>query len=125
MRLFAIFEVVPNAHHFHYFLRLYYFEKHSQWHFQVIIQQARFEQLYPLPQKQIEKLKKKYAKAEWVWAQEEPENMGPWSHIMRHVPTIDWHYVGRNESASPAVGSSKVHAKQQDELVSQAFSKLS
>ena len=56
---------------------------------------VRFEQLYPLPQKQIEKLKKKYAKAEWVWAQEEPENMGPWSHIMRHVPTIDWHYVGR------------------------------
>ena len=86
---------------------------------------VRFEQLYPLPQKQIEKLKKKYAKAEWVWAQEEPENMGPWSHIMRHVPSIDWHYVGRNESASPAVGSSKVHAKQQDELVNQAFSKLS
>ncbi|MEC8678311.1 MAG: 2-oxoglutarate dehydrogenase E1 component [Candidatus Margulisiibacteriota bacterium] len=86
---------------------------------------VRFEQLYPLPQKQIEKLKKKYAKAEWVWAQEEPENMGPWSHIMRHVPTIDWHYVGRNESASPAVGSSKVHAKQQDELINQAFSKLS
>ncbi|MEK9726659.1 MAG: 2-oxoglutarate dehydrogenase E1 component [Candidatus Margulisiibacteriota bacterium] len=86
---------------------------------------VRFEQLYPLPKKQIEKLKKKYAKAEWVWAQEEPENMGPWSHIMRHVPSIDWHYIGRHESASPAVGSSKVHAKQQDELVKKAFSKLS
>lgn len=85
---------------------------------------VRFEQLYPLPQKQLTDLKKKYAKSEWVWAQEEPENMGPWAHIMRHTNNIDWHYVGRQESASPAVGSSKIHAKQQNLLVEQAFGKL-
>ena len=85
---------------------------------------VRFEQLYPLPKKQLADLKKKYSKSEWVWAQEEPENMGPWAHIMRHTNNIDWHYVGRQESASPAVGSSKIHAKQQNLLVEQAFGKL-
>tara|TARA_B100001121_G_C18700289_1_gene627341 strand:+ start:7528 stop:10239 length:2712 start_codon:yes stop_codon:yes gene_type:complete len=85
---------------------------------------VRFEQLYPLPKKQLADLRKKYAKSEWVWAQEEPENMGAWAHVMRHTNNIDWHYVGRQESASPAVGSSKIHLKQQNLLVEQAFGKL-
>ncbi|MGA0242523.1 MAG: hypothetical protein ACO3K7_06000 [Candidatus Marinamargulisbacteria bacterium] len=85
---------------------------------------VRFEQLYPLPQKQLAALQKKYASAEWVWAQEEPENMGAWTHVLRHIKSIDWHYVGRPESASPAVGSSKIHAKQQTRLVDAAFGKL-
>ena len=85
---------------------------------------VRFEQLYPLPQKQLNSLQKKYNKADWYWVQEEPENMGPWAHILRHIPNINWTYVGRSESASPAVGSSKVHAKQQTELVKTALSKI-
>jgi 2-oxoglutarate dehydrogenase E1 component len=84
----------------------------------------RFEQLYPLPKKQLAALKKKYAKTEWYWVQEEPENMGAWSHIMRHCTTINWKCVARNESASPAVGSSKVHATQQAKIVKQAFAKI-
>jgi 2-oxoglutarate dehydrogenase E1 component len=85
---------------------------------------VRFEQLYPWPQKQLAALQKKYASVEWVWAQEEPENMGAWTHVLRHIKSIDWHYVGRPESASPAVGSSKIHAKQQTALVDAAFGKL-
>jgi len=85
---------------------------------------VRFEQLYPLPKKQIEKLKKKYEKAEWVWVQEEPENMGAWAHVIRHMPDINWRYVGRLESASPAVGSSKIHAKQQADIVQSACSNI-
>ena len=85
---------------------------------------VRFEQLYPLPQKQLEALKKKYAKAEWCWVQEEPENMGAWAHIIRHISDIDWRYVGRGESASPAVGSSKIHAKQQLSIVENALAKI-
>ena len=69
-------------------------------------------------------MKKDYAQVkDWRWVQEEPENMGEWSHIMRHCSYIDWRYVGRKESASPAVGSSKVHAKQQEILLNQAFEK--
>ena len=85
---------------------------------------VRFEQLYPLPKKQLAALKKSYSQVtDWRWVQEEPENMGAWSHILRHATTINWTYVGREESASPAVGSSKVHAKQQEILLDQAFAK--
>ncbi len=84
----------------------------------------RFEQLYPLSDKQIKALKKSYSQVnDWRWVQEEPENMGAWSHILRHCPSINWKYVGRHESASPAVGSSKVHAKQQEILLKEAFAK--
>lgn len=85
---------------------------------------VRFEQLYPLPKKQIAALKKRYSHVtDWRWVQEEPENMGAWVHILRHCKDIAWRYVGRSESASPAVGSSKVHAKQQGEILSNAFKK--
>ena len=84
----------------------------------------RFEQMYPLPKKQLAALKKKYASAEWCWVQEEPENMGGWAHVLRHASDIKWHYIGRKESASPAVGSSKVHAKQQMDIVKKAVSKI-
>ena len=85
---------------------------------------VRFEQLYPLPKKQIEKLKKKYEKAKWYWVQEEPENMGAWAHVLRHISDIDWTYIGRTESASPAVGSSKIHAEQQSNIVESACGKI-
>ena len=37
---------------------------------------VRVEQLYPLPEKQLQQLYKKYNKAVWFWVQEEPLNMG-------------------------------------------------
>ena len=47
-----------------------------------------------------------------------------WAHIIRHISDIDWRYVGRGESASPAVGSSKIHAKQQLSIVENALAKI-
>lgn len=85
---------------------------------------VRFEQLYPLPKKQIDALIKKYKKAQWCWVQEEPENMGAWGHILRHLKAVNWTYIGRPESASPAVGSSKIHEQQQTSLVNAACSKI-
>lgn len=85
---------------------------------------VRFEQLYPLPQKKVANLIKKYKNVPWVWAQEEPENMGAWSHIARHIRQVNWHYIGRKESASPAVGQLVVHNEQQDRLITAAFEKI-
>jgi 2-oxoglutarate dehydrogenase E1 component len=85
---------------------------------------VRFEQLYPLSEVTIKALRTKYARAEWVWVQEEPANMGAWSHVLRHLPAVQWRYVGRPASASPAVGFSKVHEQQQLALVAQAFDTL-
>ncbi|MCE2773019.1 MAG: 2-oxoglutarate dehydrogenase E1 component [Bacteroidetes bacterium] len=83
---------------------------------------VRIEQLYPFPQQQLNELLKKYSGAkQFIWAQEEPENMGAWSFVVRRFKGIQLDYVGRDEAASPATGFSKVHAKQQQAILDKVF----
>jgi 2-oxoglutarate dehydrogenase E1 component len=85
---------------------------------------VRLEQLYPLPFNQLKEVIKKYSNAkEYLWVQEEPENMGAWSHVMRHFRDVQLKYIGRHEAASPATGYSKIHAQQQKEIVEAVFVK--
>jgi 2-oxoglutarate dehydrogenase E1 component len=82
----------------------------------------RLEQLYPLPQGQLNEIKKTYSNATaWVWAQEEPSNQGSWAHILRFLPDWNLRLVSRKESASPATGSQKRHEKVQAELIQAVF----
>jgi 2-oxoglutarate dehydrogenase E1 component len=85
---------------------------------------VRLEQLYPFPIKQLAAVIAKYKNAtDYVWAQEEPENMGAWAHVMRmftkfpETKGIALNYIGRAENASPATGFSKSHAEQQQRIV--------
>ena len=85
---------------------------------------VRMEQLYPFPAKQLGAIIEKYKGAsDFVWAQEEPENMGAWAHVMRffgkNIETkgVTLKYVGRAENASPATGFSKSHAEQQQNII--------
>jgi 2-oxoglutarate dehydrogenase E1 component len=85
------------------------------------------EQLYPLPTKQLEALYNKYNKAIWFWVQEEPLNMGAASFLQMNLKrsngqAFNYGIISRNASASTATGYAKVHAKEQDEIVSTAFS---
>ncbi len=82
---------------------------------------VRVEQLYPLPQNQLDKLYKKYSKAIWHWVQEEPQNMGAASYLRMNVENINFHIISRKSSASTASGYSKIHAKEQVEIVDTAF----
>jgi len=85
---------------------------------------VRVEQLYPLPKTQLDAIVAKYKNAKnWVWIQEEPENMGAWSHINRIYKTVELKVIARPESASPATGSSKIHNIEQLELYEQALEK--
>jgi 2-oxoglutarate dehydrogenase E1 component len=91
----------------------------------------RLEQLYPYPEKQINAILAKYKNAKnHYWVQEEPENMGAWSFVMRmfrnHSLTQHIHllYIGRPEGASPATGFSKAHAQQQQLIVDKLFEKV-
>ena len=83
---------------------------------------VRLEQIYPLPQDQLDELYKKYSKAIWYWVQEEPLNMGAASFLRMNLKNINFYIVSRQAGAATATGYSKVHAKEQAEIVSAAFS---
>ena len=86
----------------------------------------RIEQLYPFPQKKLAEILKKSPKADVVWCQEEPKNMGSWTfvrdyieHAMEQAGLKETRpiYCGRDAAASPATGSAARHAKEQKQLV--------
>lgn len=83
---------------------------------------VRIEQLYPFAEKQMEAILAKYSKSEkLIWAQEEPENMGAWTHILRLMRNSGIELISRAESGSPATGSSKRHAHEQKQLMDKVF----
>lgn len=85
----------------------------------------RLEQLYPFPHQQVEKLLKKYSKADdIIWLQEEPDNMGAWGFIKRMMPELNIRLIARVESASPATGSHSAHDEEQQQLLKAAFEKV-
>jgi len=84
----------------------------------------RLEQLYPWPEAQLAAALGKYRRArEWVWVQEESQNMGGWTFAEPRLRAMNFpfEYVGRDASASPATGSHHVHEKEQKLLVEGAF----
>ena len=87
---------------------------------------VRIEQLFPLPTGQVQQLLKRYSGAEPVWVQEESRNAGAWNYLSEHflyneAIGVKLRYVGRPGSASPATGYKKVHEKEQQRLVEEAF----
>jgi 2-oxoglutarate dehydrogenase E1 component len=84
---------------------------------------VRVEQLYPLPEKQIREVIASYGKkAKVIWAQEEPENMGAWSYMMRMLRDLNLDVVSVPASASPATGSPKVHEQRVRAMMNKLFS---
>ncbi len=88
---------------------------------------ARIEQLYPFPVEEKAALVASYPNlAEVVWAQEEPQNMGPW-RALRHrleekLPEgVKLRYVGRPWRASPSEGYPTAHLREQDRIVREAL----
>ncbi len=80
---------------------------------------VRIEQLYPYPEKQIQKVMDKYKKAEKVWVQEEPQNMGAWIFILCRQMITE--VISRPASASTAAGFKKIHDIEQKKIIDQAF----
>ncbi|PZX53291.1 2-oxoglutarate dehydrogenase E1 component [Algoriphagus chordae] len=82
----------------------------------------RIEQLHPLPKKQMLEALAAYPKAELVWVQEEPSNMGYWNYILRLLyKELPMELIARKASASPATGYNKVHVEEQKNIVTQAL----
>ena len=56
--------------------------------------------------------------------QEEPANQGAWPFVVLNLPTVDGRglrRVSRPAAATTAVGTHKVHEREQAELVAAAF----
>ncbi len=82
---------------------------------------VRLEQIHPLPVQQINTIHQKYGKAVWFWVQEEPLNMGTAGFLQMNLKSIKYGVISRQASASTATGYSKVHAKEQNEIITTAF----
>ena len=84
---------------------------------------VRVEQLHPMPQAELDQIVKQYGlDANYMWVQEEPQNMGAWSYMLQHFTTVPLSVVSRSLSASPASGSPTVHAKRQEAIIDEVFS---
>ena len=88
---------------------------------------VRLEQLYPFPHADFIRMFERYKNVtEVVWCQEEPQNQGAWYQVQHRFRKYlgdnqRLHYVGREASASPAVGYYSLHVEQQQTVVHQAL----
>jgi 2-oxoglutarate dehydrogenase complex dehydrogenase (E1) component-like enzyme len=87
---------------------------------------ARLEQLYPFPTEAAGALIASYPSLdEVVWAQEEPQNMGPWRSLRHRLEEaaagVKLRYVGRPWRASPSEGYPTAHGIEQDRIAREAL----
>jgi 2-oxoglutarate dehydrogenase E1 component len=88
---------------------------------------VRVEQLYPYPKAELQAILAKYRNVGEVgWVQEEPKNRGAWTFMSDRLETMlpetaVLKYFGRDESASPAVGSKKINDLEEAEIITRAL----
>lgn len=107
----------------------FYLQKHRETKKISDVAIVRVEELSPFPRKEIEEILQKYPKAELVWAQEEPKNMGAWGHFEPRIEeytkgTRPVRFAGRATSSSPSTGYSKRHDAEQLYVCQVALEKL-
>lgn len=84
---------------------------------------VRLEQLFPLPEAQMDAVINKYSNAtDLVWAQEEPKNMGAWGHLLMHYESIvNFRLASQRVYAAPAAGSPTRAKKRHQEVIDYVF----
>ncbi len=83
---------------------------------------VRLEQIYPLDNLKINSILEKYSnRKEFVWAQEEPENMGAWTFMLRNFRNQDIQVIAPVSSGTPAPGTHKRFDKNQKGVINKVF----
>jgi 2-oxoglutarate dehydrogenase E1 component len=83
---------------------------------------VRLEQLYPLDNLRINEILAKYSnRKEFVWAQEEPENMGAWTFMLRNFRNQNIQVISPVSSGTPAPGTHKKFDKNQKGVINGVF----
>ena len=85
---------------------------------------VRIEQLFPLHLEKIQQVIDRYpAVKEYIWAQEEPRNMGAWSFMLERLELVKLNVRSRKYYAVPAAGSSTRFKKRHKAVIDSVFSK--
>jgi 2-oxoglutarate dehydrogenase E1 component len=67
---------------------------------------VRIEQLFPFPVEQLKEILAQYPNADdYVWAQEEPKNMGAYSYMLMNFDLVKWRLASLKAYSAPASGS--------------------
>ncbi|WP_405563595.1 2-oxoglutarate dehydrogenase E1 component [Polaribacter sp. Asnod6-C07] len=83
----------------------------------------RIEQLFPLHEEKIQKIIDRYPNVtEYIWAQEEPRNMGAWSYMLQRFELKNLSVRSRKYYAVPAAGSSTRFKKRHRAVIDSVFS---
>ena len=83
----------------------------------------RVEQLFPLPKDQMHAVIEKYKHVQdFVWAQEEPRNMGAFSHLLMNFdPVRSFRIASRRPYGAPAAGSAVRYQRRHKEIIDFVF----
>jgi len=83
---------------------------------------VRIEQLFPLHLERIQEVINRYPNVEnYIWAQEEPKNMGAWSHMVQRMDLVKLEVASRPYSSVPAPGSSTRDKRRQRRVIDEVF----
>ncbi len=83
---------------------------------------VRIEQLFPLHLEKIQQIIDRYPKVQnYVWAQEEPKNMGAWSYMLQRLELVKLEVAARDYAAAPAPGSSTRDKRRQQRVIDSVF----
>ncbi|MBC7833804.1 MAG: 2-oxoglutarate dehydrogenase E1 component [Phycisphaerales bacterium] len=90
---------------------------------------VRIEQLYPFHTARLAEVLGRYSnRTELLWAQEEPRNMGAYRFVadrLRSELNLEAAYIGRETSASPAVGSHSRDRREQESIIARVMGESS
>ena len=83
---------------------------------------VRIEQLFPLDNERLQQVIDRYKNAErYVWAQEEPRNMGPWSYMLQRFELVKLEVASLPYYAVPAAGSTTRFKIRHQQVIDQVF----
>ncbi len=83
---------------------------------------VRIEQLFPLHKEKIQAVIDRYKNVvTYIWAQEEPRNMGAWSHMLERFDMVKLNLCSRPYYAVPAAGSSTRFKERHQKVINSVF----
>ena len=83
---------------------------------------VRIEQLFPLPTEELKLIIARYPNVtDYVWAQEEPKNMGAYGYMLMNFDIVKWRLAAANAYSAPAPGSPMRHKARHQEAIDKVF----